>query len=58
MDLDAAVDAAKRYARPTRAELIEALMHANDSAKRLRGTVYHEREHKFIDELLDTIVGR
>lgn len=57
-DTDDALDVAKRYVYPTREELIEQLNHANRTAIRLRDTVYHERTHRFINELLDTIVGR
>ena len=57
-DLDAAVEAAKPHVFPTRAELVEQINHANATAIRLRGTVYYDQAHKFLNELLDTIVGR
>lgn len=57
-DLDDAIETAKPYVYPTRAELLEQLAHANATAIRLRDTIYHDRAHRFLNELLDTIVGR
>jgi hypothetical protein len=39
----------------TRVELIAALLTANATAKRVRGTVYHERAHRYINVLLDQL---
>lgn len=57
-DLDEAIEEAKPYVYPTRDELLEQLAHANATAKRLDGTVYWDRAHRFVNELLDTLVGR
>jgi hypothetical protein len=40
---------------PTRAELWEQLHHANATAKRLVGTIYYERAHRFINSILDDL---
>jgi hypothetical protein len=37
---------------PTREELWEQLHHANQSAKRLAGTIYYDRAHAYIDSIL------
>jgi hypothetical protein len=39
----------------SREDLIKALLHANATAKRVRGTVYYERAHQHIDRLLDRL---
>lgn len=57
-DLDDAVEVAKPFVYVSRDELLEQLHHANATAQRLRGTVYYARSHRFINELLDTLVGR
>ena len=56
-DLENAIETARPYVYPAREELLEQIAHANATAIRLRGTVYYDRAHKFINELLDTIVG-
>lgn len=56
-ELEEAVEYAKPHVYPSRAELVEQINHANATAIRLRGTVYYDRAHKFLNELLDTIVG-
>jgi hypothetical protein len=40
-----------------RDDLIEALGHACESAKRLRDTVYYGQAHARVNELLDQLVG-
>jgi hypothetical protein len=57
-DLDDAIEAAKPYVYPTRAEMYEALANAVQSAHRLDGTIYWQRAHAAINQLLDDIIGR
>lgn len=57
-DLDDAIEAAKPYIYPSRDELLEQLAHANATAIRLRGTAYYDNAHRFVNDLLDTLVGR
>jgi hypothetical protein len=57
-DLDDAIEVAKPFVYPTRAELYEALHNANASAQRLADTIYWDRAHSAVNQLLDDIVGR
>ena len=41
-----------------RDERIAALMTANATAKRLAGTGYYDAAHRYLNELLDQLVGR
>lgn len=39
--------------RPELTALAEAIRHANESAKRLRGTEFYERAHEHVNRRLD-----